>query len=185
MDDVQELIVREIPQLRRFALSLTRSSHAADDLVQDALERAIRKRHLWKRHGSIRGWLFRVLYNVFVNQGAQRNRRDRQMDIDEMADAPSVAAVQVKRLEVRDVSAVLGELPEDQRAAIVLTAVEGFSYDEAADILDVPIGTLRSRLFRGRETLRAQCEPDGRRDDDDTTTDTAMPDRRTWLRQVK
>lgn len=185
MDDIQELIVREIPQLRKFALSLTKSPYAADDLVQDGLERAIRKRHLWKRHGSIRGWLFRVMYNVFINQGAQRKRRDGQLDIDEMVDAPSVAAVQVKRLEVRDVSTALKYLPEDQRAAIVLTAVEGFSYDEAADILDVPIGTLRSRLFRGRETLRVQCQPDGRNDEDDATGASPLPDRRHWLRQVK
>lgn len=154
MDEVKWLIAREIPRLRRYALSLTGEPEAADDLVQDAVERAIRKRHLWKRHGSIRGWLYRVLYNVFLNQSAQRNRTRRQVALEDMPFALSEPARQEHRLMYKDVAAAMRALPDEQRAAIALTALEGFSYDEAAQILGVPIGTLRSRLFRGRDKLR-------------------------------
>lgn len=154
MDDVKWLMAREIPRLRRYALGLVRDPIAADDLVQDCLERAIRKRHLWKRQGSMRNWLYRVLYNVFVNQSAQRNRERRHVP---MEDAPSIhfePARQEKRMICKQITDAMQKLPVDQRAAIMLTTVEGRSYDEAATILDVPVGTLRSRLFRGRETLR-------------------------------
>ncbi len=153
-DDVKWLIAREIPHLRRYALVLVNNDDLADDLVQDCLERAIRKRHLWKRRGSIRSWLYRVLYNVFLNQGLQRARTRRQVSIDAVSIVPSEPARQEQRLAYRDVSDAMRMLPGNQRAAIALTAVEGLSYDEAAQVLDIPIGTLRSRVARGRDRLR-------------------------------
>jgi RNA polymerase sigma-70 factor (ECF subfamily) len=153
-DDVKWLIAREIPHLRRYARALVHDRSLADDLVQDCLERAIRKRHLWKRHGSIRSWLYRVLYNVFLNQRTQRTRILRQTPIESLQSAPSVPARQEQQMACRDISDAMGLLPSEQRAAIALTAIEGLSYDEAAQALDIPIGTLRSRVSRGRDRLR-------------------------------
>ncbi|TCM82725.1 RNA polymerase sigma factor [Rhodovulum steppense] len=153
MQETKWLIAREIPRLRRYALALTRDPAAADDLVQDTLERAIRKRHLWKRRGSLRGWLYRILYHVFLNQSARRRRRAREVDLDAVPEpvAPGSAESGLVR---RDIVSAMHDLPAEQRAAIALTAVEGLSYDEAAAALDIPVGTLRSRLSRGRERLR-------------------------------
>ncbi len=148
------LIAREIPRLRRYALVLARDPAAADDLVQDTLERAIRKRHLWSRQGSLRGWLYRMLYNVFLNQSARRRRSRAEVELDE-APALSEGPRHDARLVCRDIAEAMHALPAEQRAAIALTALEGLSYDEAADALGVPIGTLRSRLSRGRDQLRA------------------------------
>ena len=164
MDELQWLISREIPHLRRYARALMRDTDAADDLVQDCLERALRKRQLWRRQGSIRSWLFRMLYNVFLNtRNAQR--RDR-LTVPFEAIAPTMAESprQEKYVECRDIAEALDHLPEQQYAAIMLIALEGLSYDEAAWVLGIPVGTLRSRLSRGRETLRALWAGSLRRD---------------------
>lgn len=153
MQETKWLIAREIPRLRRYALALTRDPAAADDLVQDTLERAIRKQHLWKRHGSLRGWLYRILYHVFLNQSPRRRRQASEIDIDAVPE-PVASGSPESGLVRRDIVTAMQELPAEQRAAIALTAVEGLSYDEAAAALDIPVGTLRSRLSRGRERLR-------------------------------
>lgn len=164
MSETKWLIAREIPRLRRYALALTGDPAAADDLVQDTLERAIRKRHLWRRRGSIRAWLYRILYNVFLNQAGRRKRAQAEIDIEAAPDTASALNERPRhdaRLVCRDVAEAMLELPADQRAAIALTAVEGLAYDEAAEALGVPIGTLRSRLSRGREQLRALYAGEG------------------------
>lgn len=152
--DVKWLIAREIPHLRRYALMLAGNPDLADDLVQDCLERAIRKRHLWKRHGAIRSWLYRVLYNVFLNQSAKRNHLRKELPIDSETVMPTEPARQEEHLAYKDITDAMRMLPKEQRAAIALTAVEGLSYDEAAGILQIPIGTLRSRIARGRGQLQ-------------------------------
>jgi len=154
LSETKWLIAREIPRLRRYALALAGDPAAADDLVQDTLERAITKRHLWRRRGSLRAWLYRILYNVFLNQTAYRRRRQAEVEFD-AAPALAEAPRHDTRLLCRDIAGAMRALPPEQRAAIALTAVEGLSYDEAAEVLGVPIGTLRSRLSRGREQLRA------------------------------
>lgn len=154
VDEVEWLMAREIPRLRRYALSLTNDPAAADDLVQDCLERAIRKQHQWKRHGSIRNWLYRILYTVFLNQGTRRRRDRSQVTLEEMPAEPCEPARQESEIACKDIAAAMQRLPAEQRAAVALTALEGLSYDEAAGVLDIPIGTLRSRLSRGREQLR-------------------------------
>lgn len=153
MNETKWLIAREIPRLRRYALTLADSPDAADDLVQDTLERAIRKRHLWHGRGSMRSWLYRVLYNVFANQTGRRHRRKNEVDIEE---APATAAPpgQEHAVACRDMAEALRSLPVEQRAAIALVGLEGLPYDEAAYALGIPVGTLRSRLSRGREQLR-------------------------------
>ncbi len=155
MDELESYVDREIPHLRRFAHSLCGSADEGDDLVQDTLERAWRKRHSWRREGSVRGWLFRILYRVFLNSRRKARPVQSEIDMDTIADPVHEGlAPQEARLTADDVSRGLEALPDDQRAAVLLVALEGVSYDEAAAMLDVPIGTLRSRLFRGRETLR-------------------------------
>lgn len=161
MDEVKWMMAKEIPQLRRYAFILTGDIHAADDLVQDCLERAIRKRHLWKRHGSIRSWLYRILYNVFLNSRSRWNRSRSHIALDDVPSSLAEPARQEHGIACREISEALRRLPPEQSAAIALTAIQGFSYDEASKILGVPVGTVRSRLFRGRETLRALFDTSG------------------------
>lgn len=160
MDDTKWLIAQEIPHLRRYARSLTNNADEADDLVQDCLERAINKRQLWSQKGSLRSWLFRMLYNLFLNGGRARKRQQAQINIDDAPDslAPESLAVNAapdKRIECWRVAEALEELPPEQRDAVLLVSLESMPYDEAADTLGIPIGTLRSRVSRGREALRA------------------------------
>jgi RNA polymerase sigma-70 factor, ECF subfamily len=154
MDELQGLITGEIPHLRRYARALLRDIDAADDLVQDCLERALRKCQLWQRQGSIRSWLFRMLYNVFLNTKHTRRRDRLTVPLEAIAPTMAESPRQEKYVECRDIAAALDQLPEQQYVAIILIALEGLAYDEAAWILGIPIGTLRSRLSRGRETLR-------------------------------
>ncbi|WP_366653876.1 RNA polymerase sigma factor [Fodinicurvata sp. EGI_FJ10296] len=160
MDDTKWLIAQEIPHLRRYARSLTNNADEADDLVQDCLERAINKRQLWTQKGSLRSWLFRMLYNLFLNGGRARKRQQAQVNIDDAPDslAPDILSVNGapdKRIECWRVAQALEELPPEQRDAVLLVSLESMPYDEAAATLGIPIGTLRSRVSRGREALRA------------------------------
>lgn len=157
MPDFKRMVAAEIPYLRRYALVLARDPDRADDLVQDCLERALRKRHLWLGRGHIRSWLYRVLRNVHVN--VCRRRQSGYVSTtshDEVAARMSEPARQDRRIECRDLAVAIGRLPAEQREAIILVALEGHAYQEAAGIIGVPVGTVRSRLARGRETLRGQ-----------------------------
>ena len=141
-----------IPRLRRYARALTGDASAADDLVQDALERALVKQSLWREGSDLRAWLFTVMHNVFVNQvRSAAVSRTEQLD-DSYADLPQPQSTD--RLEIRDLDAALQALPEEQRAVLLLVGLEQMTYDEAARVLEVPIGTVMSRLSRGRERLR-------------------------------
>ncbi len=141
-----------IPRLRRYARALTGDASAADDLVQDALERALVKQGLWREGTDLRAWLFTVMHNVFVNQ-VRSAAVSRTVQLDEShGDRPQPQGAD--RLEIRDLDAALQALPEEQRAVLLLVGLEQMSYDEAARVLEVPIGTVMSRLSRGRERLR-------------------------------
>ncbi len=152
-EELKWLIAREIPHLRRYALALAGRADLADDLVQDCIERAIRKRHLWNARGPMRNWLYRLLHNVFINQKTERARARRQVPLESMPTVPSDPARQEDQVACQDIADVMRMLPHDQRAAIALTAVDGLSYDEAAEVLNVPIGTVRSRVARGRARM--------------------------------
>lgn len=155
VDDVRWLIARELPYLRRCARALVGDPDTADELVQDAVERALRKRHLWRPGGNLRGWLYRLMYNVMVNRKKDRPGVERfAVPIEAVAERGQPAG-QETRVEARAVAEALHRLPFEQRAAIVLTGLEGLSYDEAAFALGIPVGTLRSRIHRGRAGLRA------------------------------
>jgi RNA polymerase sigma-70 factor (ECF subfamily) len=146
---VQELI----PRLRRYARALTGERSAADDLVQDTLERAWNKLHLWRDGSDLRAWLFTIMHNVHVNQVRSRIANATVPLDEEAAEAP-VRATQADMLEVRDIDSALQRLSVDQRQVLLLVALERMSYEETARTLGIPIGTVMSRLARGRERLR-------------------------------
>lgn len=148
-----------IPRLRRFARALTGSREAADDLTQDALERAWIKRELWQPGTNLRAWLFKVMHGVFVN-GARGRRATESLDaMQEVgAEAADESAGAETAIALRDLRNALARLPDEHRAVLLLVALEQFSYAEAAAVLGVPIGTVMSRLSRARERLRQLLE---------------------------
>jgi RNA polymerase sigma-70 factor (ECF subfamily) len=150
----ERALIELMPALRRFARALTLNHDAADELLQDCLERALRKLHLLRQDESLRAWAFTLMHRVFCNNlRSLRRRRLLEAAHAREIDA-SVGPAQPGVSELRAVIARLGELAEDQRAVIVLIALEEVSYQEAARILEVPVGTVMSRLARGRERLR-------------------------------
>ena len=160
MQDPQYLtpqIVACIPALRRYARGLTGNKEDADDLVQDALERAWSRLALWQRRGDLRAWLFSILHNRFVDR-VRSVRASPEEPMDEDGITVPVRATQSDRLEVRDLDAALARLMPDQREVLLLVAVEQMSYGQIADVLGVPLGTVMSRLSRAREQLRAELE---------------------------
>jgi RNA polymerase sigma-70 factor (ECF subfamily) len=148
------LLEREIPRLRRYARALTRDASRADDLVQDCLCRALSKAHLWKPGTDLRAWLFTMLHNQYVNRIRSAVREGMSSPVEEMAQRLSSPAVQTASLELRDLDRALARLPEEQRQVVLLVGLEGLRYEQVAEILDVPVGTVRSRLSRAREALR-------------------------------
>lgn len=156
---LQDLIIAEIPHLQRYALALLRDTEAADDLVQDCLARAMDRLYLWRPGSNMRHWLFAILHNLHVNERRRHAKRP-----DAVALAPghenlySTPPAQSAGLELRDIDSALAQLVEDQRQVLLLIGLEGLSYAEAADVLDIPEGTVMSRLNRGRQRLRELLE---------------------------
>ena len=154
MADTHREIEAEIPRLRRYARALTRDVATADDLVQDCLTRALGKLHLWHEGTDLRAWLFTILHNQHVNHIRRAVREGAAVGLNDKEPLLSRAPQQGKSLELRDLERALAKLPEEQRSAILLVGLEGMRYEEVAAVLDVAVGTIRSRLSRGRETLR-------------------------------
>ena len=144
-----------IPSLRRYARALTGDPQRADDLVQDTLERALRKGGLWRAGSDLRAWLFTLMHNLFANQARGRSRRDGSavhIDADDAAEelhGPGGA-----NDLMLDLQRCLLRLPPEQRAVLLLVSVEDLSYEEVAQVLAIPIGTVMSRLSRARSRLR-------------------------------
>ncbi|MGH8519479.1 MAG: RNA polymerase sigma factor [Panacagrimonas sp.] len=147
-----ERLVELIPRLRRYARALVGDRAAADDLVQDTLERAWAKLHLYRRGTDLRAWLFTVMHNVHVNKVRATRATDPLED-----EMPELAqrAPQGDALLVRDLDRAITRLPAEQRAVLLLVTLEEMSYEEVARTLGIPIGTVMSRLSRAREKLRA------------------------------
>jgi RNA polymerase sigma-70 factor, ECF subfamily len=154
MSDICKKIEEEIPRLRRYARALTRDVNAADDLVQDCLTRALSKVHLWQPGTDLRAWLFTILHNQYVNHVRRAVREGAAVGLSDTEPMLTSAPNQGKRLELRDLERAIARLPEEQRSVLLLVGLEGMRYEEVAAVLDVPVGTVRSRLSRGREMLR-------------------------------
>ena len=154
MSEVSCLIEREIPRLRRYARALTRATDRADDLVQDTLVRALTKGHLWQPGTDIRAWLFTIMHNQYVNTVRREVHGAATIDIEQVTSTLVATTDPSSSLQLRELDRALARLPDEQREVILLVGLEGMAYESAAQILGVPIGTVRSRLSRGRETLR-------------------------------
>ncbi|GGD11209.1 sigma-70 family RNA polymerase sigma factor [Aureimonas glaciei] len=153
-DEIAARIEPLIPGLRRYAFALVRDRDAADDLVQDCLERAVGRWHLRRPDGDLRAWLFAILRNLHLSGLRQRSRRGPHVALDEMASPPAVDGDQDGRAGLRDILAGLDALSEEHRTILLLVGVEDMSYDEAARVIGLPVGTVMSRLSRAREKLR-------------------------------
>lgn len=143
-----------VPSLRRYARALTHDADLADDLVQDCLERAIRKRNLWRPTGPVRAWLFRILLNIYRNDLRRSRRTPAAIPMEMMTIEPQAHAPQPARLALAETARAMQLIAPEQREALLLVALEGLSYNEAAQVLDIPLGTLMSRIGRARAALR-------------------------------
>lgn len=155
-DTIRTMMVQLLPRLRRFAIALTGSRVDGDDLVQDTVERALRNLHHWEPGTRLDSWMFRIARNRFIDtrRSAKHGARVVTHAPDEAAEAHTdgVRAVE-SHLTLQDVARALQTLPQEQREALALVVIDGLSYREASDILEIPIGTLTSRLARAREAL--------------------------------
>jgi RNA polymerase sigma-70 factor (ECF subfamily) len=127
---------------------------AADDLVQDCLVRALGKIHLWEKGTDLRAWLFTILHNQHISLARQAARQRDIIELQNCKPGLSPSPGQMVRLELRDLERAIARLPEEQRSVILLVGLEGMRYDEVASVVNLPVGTVRSRVSRGRETLR-------------------------------
>lgn len=157
IDQVREQIVALLPRLRRFGRAITRHASDADDLVQISIERALLRHEQWRPDAPFHSWMFGIMRNAWIDEARARGRRGQVL-------APEEAGLDVgvntseAQLRLLSVQKAMATLPEEQRLAVALVLIEGLSYKEAAEALDVPIGTLTSRLARGREALQKQLE---------------------------
>jgi RNA polymerase sigma-70 factor (ECF subfamily) len=151
-EEIGERIVELLPRLRRFARSLSRNQHDADDLVQAVVERAWTHLAQLKPGASLASWMFGIMKNAWLDNLRARNRRSEVALPEDSGDHPAVSPIDTDT-SLWAMSEAMNKLPEDQRLAIALVLVEGMSYKEASAVLDIPIGTLTSRLARGRTAL--------------------------------
>lgn len=158
LEKIRAQLIELLPRLRRFARTLTRHHADADDLVQIAIERALTRYRQWDPQSRLDSWIFSIIRNAWIDEVRQRQRRGQHLDLDEIGDSVGDAAD--TRIEMMSVQQALATLPEEQRTAVSLVLVEGLSYKEAAQVMDIPIGTLTSRLARGREALQKLLRTD-------------------------
>jgi RNA polymerase sigma-70 factor (ECF subfamily) len=159
-ENVREQIAALLPRLRRFARNLTRNRHDADDVVQIALERALSRLDQWRRDARLDSWMFKIVRNVWIDELRSRSRQNKIFLAPEAGENVGEALIE-RESDLMSVQAAMARLPEEQRTAVSLVLIEGLPYKEAAEVLEIPIGTLTSRLARGREALQALLEPPG------------------------
>ncbi len=149
-----EAIIVELPRLRRYAQALVRNADTADDLVQDCVERSLSRLHQFRHGTDMRPWLFTIMHSIFVNGVS---RRKFMVDLDELNPDHEVRLAtppeQGQGLVMRDLEAALARISDEQREIVILVGLENMTYKQAADIIGVPLGTVMSRLARGRERL--------------------------------
>ena len=158
--DLTDGIIALLPRLRRFALTLTRHPDDGDDLVQLSVERALSRLHRWNEGTRLDSWMFKIMQNLWIDEVRSRRSRgqiDPDFDVDVLAGSDGRAAMDARQT-LQDTMAAVMALPEEQRAVMLLVVVEGNSYRDAAEILDVPIGTVMSRISRARVTLEQRAD---------------------------
>lgn len=166
-EDFEEEIIPHLDALYNFALRLTSDPNDAEDLVQDTIVKAFRFFSSYEKGTNAKAWLFRILKNSYINNYRKKSKQPNQVDYDEVStfyetiraertDTSDLEDRMFRELIDDDISNALEELPEDFRTVVLLCDVEGFTYEEIANMLDVPIGTIRSRLHRGRNLLKAE-----------------------------
>ena len=159
-DQIKQEMIALLPRLRRFAYGLTGSQHEGDDLVQDTYERAIRNLDKWQAGTRLDSWMFQIARNLFLNRVRDNAVRRKHLQV-VMTEDPTAHAsppVAEARLTLEAVRRAIWQLPEEQRAVLLLISVEGLSYKETAAALDIPMGTVMSRLARGRAVIKAMIE---------------------------
>jgi RNA polymerase sigma-70 factor, ECF subfamily len=154
MSDFNRLLEEQIPRLRRYARALTKNMEKADDLVQDTLIRALTKQHLWQAGTNLRAWLFTLMHNQNINTARQSIRESQMIDVETMSNVLAATTDPTASRQLCELDRALNQLAPEQRQVILLVGLEEFSYEETAAILNVPVGTVRSRLSRGRDHLR-------------------------------
>jgi RNA polymerase sigma-70 factor (ECF subfamily) len=154
MSDLSCLVEQEIPRLRRYARALTHATDRADDLVQDTLVRALSKLHLWQPGTDLRAWLFTIMHHQYVNTVRREARERTTVDIEHVSSTLTATTDPTVRRQLIELDHALALLPDEQREVVLLVGLEGMPYESVAQVLSVPIGTVRSRLSRGRERLR-------------------------------
>ncbi len=154
MSDFRTQLKDCLPDLWRYAFSLTRNRAMADDLTQDCAERALLKQSLWHEEGALKPWLMKMLLNIYRNQLKTISRRPQLVPMDDLTQDPAAPEVLEKTLELAKTAKAVQALPDDQREALLLVVLGGVSYKQAADALEIPLGTLMSRLGRARAKLR-------------------------------
>jgi RNA polymerase sigma-70 factor, ECF subfamily len=154
MSEFHQLLTEQIPSLRRYARALTSNRDRADDLVQDTLARALVKEHLWQPGTNLRAWLFTIMHNQNVNTVRHGVRDAAAVDVETVSATLIAPTDPSASRQLRELECALSRLPLGQRQVILLVGLEGMSYEDAAAILRIPIGTVRSRLSRGRDMLR-------------------------------
>lgn len=157
-DEIARLVEPLIPGLRRYAYALMRDNAAADDLVQDCLERAVGRWHLRRPDGNLRAWLYTILRNLHLSALRQGRRRGEHIGLDDMTETPGVDGGQLDKAGFRDVMNGIGALSEEHRTVLLLVGVEDLSYEETAKVMGLPVGTVMSRLSRARERLRTYLD---------------------------
>lgn len=157
LEDMEALV----PALRRYARALTGSVDRADDLVQDCVVRAMTKQSLWRPAVPLRPWLFRIMINLHRNDRRRLRGSPERETLDALPFEPSSPAPQGDRLALAETAAAIQRLPDDQREALLLVVLDGMSYADAAAALEIPTGTLMSRIGRAREALRAMVDGNG------------------------
>ena len=152
--EISDQIVELLPRLRRFARTLSRNQHDADDLVQSVVERAWRHLDQLKPGANLGSWMFGIMKNAWIDDRRARTRRGEVALPEDSGEHPSISPTDANA-SLWSVSEAMNKLPEEQRLAVALVLVEGMSYKEASELLEIPIGTLTSRLARGRTALAA------------------------------
>lgn len=154
--DDRDRLLACIPRLRRYARALIGDRTGADDLVQDTMERGWRKLSSWRRGSDMRAWLFGIMHNIYIDQMRRSSVPTEVLDDD--TPLPASKTSPGDGLEMQDMESALRTLPAEQREILLLVALEEMTYEEVAATLDLPIGTVMSRLSRARQKLRAQME---------------------------